>query len=328
MATPLHPQNVIALVWDFDKTLIPGYMQDPIFEAYNIDPPTFWREVNALPAHFQRLGVNVHPDHAYLNHLLTYVHHGRMPGLTNARLRELGGRIQFHPGLPEAFHQLREALAAVPDAQRFELKLEHYIVSTGLREMVEGSAIRPFVDGIWASEFIEAPPPPGFDPEATLNLDAPREQPLFDLHGITQIAVAYDNTSKTRALFEINKGSNRNPSIEVNAKMRAEDRRVPFPHMIYIADGPSDVPAFSVMQQFGGMAYAVYDPANPLSLEQADRLRRDHRIDHFGPADYRPESPTIQWLSLQIRRIAERIVASQKALLHARVGQAPRHLPH
>lgn len=328
MPTPLHPQNVIALVWDFDKTLIPGYMQDPIFEAYNIDPPTFWREVNALPAHFRRLGVNVHPDHAYLNHLLTYVHHGRMPGLTNARLRELGARIQFHPGLPEGFHYLREVLAAVPDALRFELKLEHYIVSTGLREMVEGSAIRPFVDGIWASEFIEAPPPPGFDPEATLNLDAPREQPLFDMHGISQIAVAYDNTSKTRALFEINKGSNRNPSIEVNAKMRAEDRRVPFPHMIYIADGPSDVPAFSVMQQFGGTAYAVYDPANPLSLDQADRLRRDHRIDHFGPTDYRPESPTMQWLALQIRRIAGRIVEAQTALLHDRVGQAPRHLPH
>lgn len=328
MPTPLHPQNVIALVWDFDKTLIPGYMQDPIFEAYNIDPPTFWREVNALPAHFRRLGVNVHPDHAYLNHLLTYVHHGRMPGLTNARLRELGARIQFHPGLPEGFQHLREVLAAVPDALRFELKLEHYIVSTGLREMVEGSAIRPFVDGIWASEFIEAPPPPGFDPEATLNLDAPREQPLFDMHGISQIAVAYDNTSKTRALFEINKGSNRNPSIEVNAKMRAEDRRVPFPHMIYIADGPSDVPAFSVMQQFGGTAYAVYDPANPLSLDQADRLRRDHRIDHFGPTDYRPESPTMQWLALQIRRIAGRIVEAQTALLHDRVGQAPRHLPH
>lgn len=328
MATPLHPQNVIALVWDFDKTLIPGYMQDPIFEAYGIDAPTFWREVNALPAYFQRIGVRVHPDHAYLNHLLTYVHHGRMPGLTNAKLRELGGKIRFHPGLPEAFQQLRDVLEAVPDARRFELKLEHYIVSTGLREMVEGSAIRPYVDGIWASEFIESPPPPGFDPDATVDLDAPRSPSLFEVQGISQIAVAYDNTSKTRALFEINKGSNRNPSIDVNAKMRAEDRRVPFPHMIYIADGPSDVPAFSVMQQFGGTAYAVYDPATPLSLEQVDRLRRDHRIDHFGPADYRPESPTFQWLALQIRRIAQSIVDAQKALLRDRVGLAPRHLPH
>ena len=91
--------------------------------------------------------------------------------------------------------------------------------------MVEGSAIRPYVDGIWALNYRGAA---GLRSRANVNLMFP-EQPLFDMHGITQIAVACDNTSKTRALFEINKGSNRNPSIEVNAKMRAEDRRVPFP---------------------------------------------------------------------------------------------------
>ncbi|MCE1230193.1 MAG: haloacid dehalogenase-like hydrolase, partial [Firmicutes bacterium] len=143
-----------------------------------------------------------------------------------------------------------------------------------------------------------------------------------------QIAVAYDNTSKTRALFEINKGANKHAGIDVNAKMGAEDRRVPFPHMIYIADGPSDVPAFSVMRQNKGTAYAVYDPANPLSLEQVDRMRRDGRIDHYGPADYRPESPTAQWLGMQVRRIADEIIAERKLALSERVGSAPTHLPH
>jgi hypothetical protein len=123
MSNPLHPQNVIALVWDFDKTLIPGYMQDPIFATYNIDDEAFWREVNALPAHFARQGVTVHPDTAYLNHLLTYVQHGRMPGLTNARLRELGAQIRFHPGLPDFFRALREHLDQDPDVQRFEIRL-------------------------------------------------------------------------------------------------------------------------------------------------------------------------------------------------------------
>ena len=338
MSTPLHPQNVIALVWDFDKTLIPGYMQDPIFEAFNLDDVTFWREVNALPAYCRQFGVHMHPDSAYLNHLITYVQHGRMPGLTNARLRELGACIQFHPGLPEFFQEVKEDLAAVPDAERFELRLEHYIVSTGLREMIEGSAIRPYVDGIWASEFLESPPPPGFDPDATQNLDAPGAQDsLFPVHGISQIAMAYDNTSKTRALFEINKGSNKQPSIDVNAKIRPEDRRVPFEHMIYIADGPSDVPAFSVLRQAGGTAYAVYpaDKSTPRkadesrrSLEQVERLRRDGRVDHFGPADYRVGSPTADWLSMRIRQIAEDIVEERRAALKERVGQAPSHLPH
>ncbi len=329
MSTALHPQNVIALVWDFDKTLIPGYMQDPIFDEYHIDGATFWRETNALPLYLQRAGVHVHPDTSYLNHLLTYVQHGRMPNLTNAKLQQLGAKIVFHPGLPDFFQRLKEELAAYPDAERFELRLEHYIVSTGLRAMIEGSAIRPFVEGIWASEFIEAPPPPGFDPDETIRLDDPdRGRPLIPVQGITQIAVAYDNTSKTRALFEINKGANKTAGIDVNAKMGDEDRRVPFQHMIYIADGPSDVPAFSVMRQNRGTAYAVYDPSNSLSLEQVDRLRRDGRIDHFGPADFRPESPTSQWLTMQVRRIAEGIIADRKTALSARVGFAPRHLPH
>jgi len=338
MSIPLHPQNVIALVWDFDKTLIPGYMQDPIFEEYSVDSGAFWREVNALPAYCLRFGVHMHPDNSYLNHLLTYVHHGKMPNLTNAKLKALGAKIQFHPGLPDFFQHIQNELTKVPEAQRFDLKLEHYIVSTGLRQMIEGSAIRPYVDGIWASEFLESPPPPGFDPDATVNLDAePRADQLFPVHGISQIAVAYDNTSKTRALFEINKGSNRNPGIDVNARMRPEDRRVPFQHMIYIADGPSDVPAFSVLRQAGGTAYAVY-PADKSterrseesrrSLEQVERLRRDGRVDHFGPADYRPESPTADWLTMRVRQIAQEIVTERQAALKERVGVAPSHLPH
>lgn len=326
MSAPLHPQNVVAIIWDFDKTLIPGYMQDPVFQEFGIDGNAFWREVNALPAFFRKAGVNVHPDTCYLNHLLTYVHHGRMPGLNNARLRDLGSRIRFHQGLPECLDLLRGEAARVPDAGRFDLKVEHYIVSTGLREMIEGSAIRPFVEGIWASEFIEAPPPPGYDSASAPEVSGNGGSGLFQVGGITQIAVAYDNTSKTRAIFEINKGSNHDGSIDVNATMRPEDRRVPFRHMIYVADGPSDVPAFSVIRQNGGTAYAVYDETSDASLEQVERLRRDGRIDHFGPADYRPGSPTARWLGLRVRQITAAIVEQRKEALKERVGPAPRHL--
>ena len=70
-----------------------------------------------------------------------------------------------------------------------------------------------------------------------------------------------DNTTKTRAIFEINKGTNKNPGIDVNAKVVPEDRRIPLQNMIYIADGPSDVPSFSVVKKGGGKTYAVYNPA-------------------------------------------------------------------
>ena len=327
MPTPIHPQNVIALVWDFDRTLIPGFMQDPIFREYGIDAAQFWREVNALPAYYKRLGINVSPDNAYLNHLITYTAHGHMPRLTNSKLRELGARIEFHPGLPDFFPHLQKVLGQVPDADRFELHLEHYIVSAGLREMIDGSAIRPFVEDIWASEFIEAPAHPGFDPDATLDLDESKSAAsLFPVEGISQIAVAYDNTSKTRALFEINKGSNKNSAIDVNATMRREDRRVPFENMIYIADGPSDVPAFSVVRHNGGTAFAVYDDDQPQSLEQADNLRKEGRVDHFGPADYRLESSTARWLSLRVRQIATAIIEQRRETLKKNVGTVPRHL--
>ena len=74
--------------------------------------------------------------------------------------------------------------------------------------------------------------------------------------------------------------------------------------------------------------FGTPDPANPASLRQVDRLRRDGRIDHFGPADYRPGSPTSDWLTLQVERIAAEIAAERKSALKERVGEAPRHLPH
>jgi hypothetical protein len=327
MAAPIHPQNVIALVWDFDKTLIPGSMQGPVFREFGIDEAQFWSEVNALPAYYRRFGIRVNPDNAYLNHMIAYVAHGRMPHLTNAKLKELGAKVVFHPGLPEFFPHLQNVLSQVPDADRFELHLEHYIVSAGLRIMIEGTSIRPFVEDIWASEFIEAPAHPGFDPDATMELDENNQPaPLFPLSGITQIATAYDNTSKTRALFEINKGANKNPDIDVNSTMRKEDRRVPFENMIYIADGPSDVPAFSVVRHNKGTAFAVYDDNDPLSLEQADLLRREGRVDHFGPTDYRAESSTARWLSLRVRQIAGSIIEQRREALKKNVGAAPRHL--
>jgi hypothetical protein len=96
--------------------------------------------------------------------------------------------------------------------------------------------------------------------------------------------------------------------------------------MIYIADGPSDVPSFSVTQKGGGKAYGVYNPNRPDEFAQNDRLRSAGRIDHYGPADYRPESSTAQWLRMHIQGICDRIVADRESALAARVARPPRHL--
>ncbi len=318
MASTLFTQNIIACIWDFDKTLIPAYMQAPLFRRYGVDEATFWAETNALAENYKRRGYHIAPEISYLNHLLTYVLAGPMAGLNNRILRESGTEIQLYPGLPKFFEQSRAWVKVRPEYAKHEIVLEHYVVSTGLAEMVRGSAIAPFVDGIWACEFIESPLQPGFLRQKEFALDAAAE--------IAQIGVMIDNTTKTRAIFEINKGTNKNPAIDVNAKVAPEDRRIPLQNMIYIADGPSDVPSFSVVKKGGGKTYAVYNPAVRAEFEQNDRLRHTGRIDHYGPADYTEGSATANWLHLQIEKICDGIVAGRESAVSSRVSRPPRHL--
>ncbi len=318
MATTLFTQNIIACIWDFDKTLIPEYMQSPLFRRYGIDENTFWHETNNLVSHYRKRGYHLSPEIAYLNHLLTYVLAGKMPKLSNKILRECGAEIKFYPGLPDFFRVAQGYVTEKEAYRKHDIRLEHYIVSTGLAEMVRGSAIAPFVENIWGCEFIENPLQPGFLNQQDFGLEA---EAL-----IAQIGLVIDNTTKTRALFEINKGTNKNPAIDVNASVAPEDRRVPFQNMIYIADGPSDVPSFSVTKKGGGKAYGVYNPARSDEFAQNDRLRASGRIDHYGPADYRAESSTAQWLRLQIHSICDRIVADRESAVASRAAKPPRHL--
>lgn len=309
----LFQQNVIALIWDFDRTLSPDNMQRPIFEAYGIIEDDFWAEVNALPSYYARTNVTVQPDTCYLTHILSYVKAGKMPGLTNDRLRELGAQVQLFPGLPEAFDRLRHTLA--PQKYRdADLKLEHYIVSTGLESMIRGSAIFPKVDGVWASGFIEEPAGPGYDPNGKPGAGV-----------ISQVAGLLDNTTKTRAIFEINKGVNVNVGISVNDSIPDEDRRVPIKNLIYIADGPSDIPSFSVVRENGGKTLAVFDANDAFRQEQADHLHKAGRVDMYGAADYREASHTMNWLELQVRKIADRILEDRARATQSRVQKSPKH---
>ncbi|MFU8848644.1 MAG: HAD family hydrolase [Opitutales bacterium] len=314
----LHRQNIVACIWDFDKTLIPGYMQAPIFEAYGIDEEHFWKEVNALPEIYAKRGTRVSHDTIYLNHLLSYVKNGCLKGLTNARLRELGRELCFYPGLPEIFEQLQALVCAQGEYAKHNIRLEHYIISTGLAEMIRGSAIAPYVDGIFGSEFIEAPLPPNYSTQ--------NELPLQMEFEISQIGTIVDNTIKTRYIFEINKGGNKNPKIDVNASMDRVDRRIPIDRMIYVADGPSDVPVFSVVKGHGGKTYAVFNPESEGEFAQNDALLHAGRIHAYGPADYTAKSTTSRWLRLHVRRICDAIVAECEEELAQKVSRAPRHL--
>ncbi len=147
--------NIIAVVWDFDKTLIGSYMQDPIFNRYGVDGNTFWKEVNALPdKYLSEQGVRVNKDTIYLNHFLTYVRNGIFAGLNNTMLKELGAELKFYDGLPQLMDTCKKIISDDSKYSEYDIKVEHYIVSTGFTEIIKGSAVAPYVSGIWGCELI------------------------------------------------------------------------------------------------------------------------------------------------------------------------------
>jgi hypothetical protein len=320
MTRPLFLQNIIACIWDFDKTLSPGYMQAPIFEMYRINPKKFWKEVEELPSYYKKDGLDlISTDTLYLNHILTYARQGTFKGLNNARLRKLGGKIELYAGLPDFFNKIKDFVATNPEYVQHEIQVEHYIISTGLRQMILGSKIAPHVDGVWGCEFIEDAPPPGY-------LDTGKKAASAEPKIISQIAYALDNTTKTRAVFEINKGSNKIPDIEVNAMIPDADRRVPFQNMIYIADGPSDIPVFSLINRFGGRTFAVYQPGSSREFSQVNNLQKQKRVQSFGEANYTEDSQTSMWIKNAITEICSQIVKNRETALGDKIGKPPRHL--
>lgn len=317
MALPLYTQTVIAFIWDFDRTLIPGYMQSPLFDSYEVDEGAFWAEVNGLVDYYGRFGIQVAPDTAYLNHLLTYVASGAIPELTNERLRELGSQITPSPGMPEFMLRTREYVATEQRFAHHSITVEHYVVSTGLRQMILGSVFGDAVDGIWACEFIEDPASPGYIDAAELTAKGEGQ--------ISQVGYMIDNTTKTRALFEINKGTNYDPDIDVNARLDESERRVPFKNMIYVADGPSDVPVFSVVNRFGGRTLGVYQTEPHDNFDKVLQLEEDGRIQHMSLADYSQGSDADRWLMTALTRTAEGIVSDRERALEG-IRAAPGHV--
>ena len=300
--------NVIALVWDFDKTLVDGYMQDPIFEDNGIDSKEFWDNVNKDRKEKEQMqGIHINKDTYYLNVFIREARKGgKFDGLNNDKLREYGKKVRFYKGAVEFFKYVK-TIADEAVYKEHDIKIENYIVSTGFKAVIEGSDISEYTDGIWGCELIED------------NIDGGKR--------ICEIAYSLDNTSKTRALFEINKGVGKNDGVDANTKMAEEVRRVRFVNMIYSADGPSDIPAFSVVNKNGGVTFGVYPRGNEKALKNMEDLRKDGRISHFAEADYSEGSAANMWLKVKIKEIADRIVEEDKEKIKKGMGgSSPEHL--
>lgn len=288
------PQNTIAIVYDYDQTLSPSTMQEEaLFPTFGIKPEAFWRRCDAL---VQAEGYD--NELAYIKVILDSL---EMDRPTNAELRALGDKLNFYPGLPDMFEEFREGLlSAEQDAHG--IRVEHYIVSSGLKVLIEGSRLAPYVRAIFGCEFAE---------DASGRITFPRR--------------VVGHTQKTQFLFRISKGM-LDLSTDVNDHVPSELRPIPFDHMIYIGDGPTDVPCFTVMRQFGGQAIAVYNPDDPTrgSFRKCYQLSTyADRVRHIAPSDYRRGSHLRHLLEEMVRDIAGGIVRRRREDYEAGTVKAP-----
>lgn len=250
----LFKQHTIAIVYDFDGTLSPQPMQEyTVLPELGVSPQAFWDEC-------QREAKKYNAD-AMLTYmrLLTEKIEAKQTHLNKKKLRALAKGIRYFPGVETWFDRINRH---VGETSAGKIKIKHYIISAGLKEILEGIKIRKHFERMYASEY------------------------YFDHHDAARFpTVVINDTSKTQYIFRINKGiEDINQSI--NDYMPECERPIPFQNMLYIGDGLTDVPCMTVTKNNGGFALAVHKPRNPESLAVCRKLARAKRIDYFAPADY------------------------------------------
>jgi len=246
--------KIIAIMYDFDKTLCTKDMQEYTFiPNLGIEASEFWTEANKLR------------EDSKMDQVLTYMYLMLRKTLDNNMvlkrkyLNEMGKYIELFPGVEKWFERINKY------GEEQGIKIEHYIISSGLKEIIEGSKIGKYFKCIYASEF------------------------FYDKDGYAvwpKIAINY--TNKTQFLSRINKGVlDISDDYNLNKKTLDNDRRIDATNMIYIGDGITDVPCMKLTKDGGGVSIAVYTKN---TINNAKNLLDEERINYLVPADYSLES--------------------------------------
>ena len=242
---------IIAFLYDFDKTLCTTDMEDYAFiPSLGYTPAEFWGRANAFGWENRMDGL--------LAYMYTMIQECAAQNikLDRAFLNHCGESIRLFPGVREWFARINAF------GESLGVQVEHYVISSGLREIIEGSGIAQEFREIYACEFY-------------YNENGDACWPKLDVNF----------TNKTQFVYRINKGIlDVSRDKELNDSMPDDSKRVPFTNMIYMGDGLSDVPCMKMMRAYGGQAIAVYQASNRQGVE---KLLADGRVDFIFPADYR-----------------------------------------
>lgn len=264
---------VLAICYDFDKTLSPDDMQaQGYIQSVGYDVQKFWDESNDL-AKANDMDNNL----AYMWKMVQESE-GRMV-FNKEKLAEYGARVKLFDGVEDWFERIRAY------GKTRNVIVEHYIISSGLKEMIEGTkmARAGAFEKIYASSF------------------------YFNDRGVAKWPAQVINyTSKTQFLFRIEKGVLDINDPGVNAYFSPEEIRVPFRNMVYIGDSDTDIPCMKLVNTYGGHSIGVYDPATQ-NKKKVYKMMHDKRIRYYAPADYTERSE----LDLLVKAIIDKTVANE-----------------
>ncbi len=275
--------DVIALVFDFDDTLAPDSTSG-FLESIGVDTQEFWTQrVDPL------IRQDWDPVPAYLYEMIQLSRARGQGAITQAQLKRWGETLPLHAGVETLFDRLRQQVRkAQPQVQ-----LEFYLISSGIGDVVRHTRIAHEFTDIWASEFIY---------DAAGGITFPRRIVSF--------------TDKTRYLFHIQKGivgpAYAGKPFEVNRKVAGDRLRVPFDQMVFVGDGYTDIPCFSLIRRSGGFAFGVWDPRHRDKRSRAWGFIEDGRVSNLNQARYDDDAELYQWLEEALTSLAARVALNAR----------------
>lgn len=270
--TDSNKKTLVAIMYDFDKTLSTKDMQEFTFIpslGYE-NARTFWSEVD------QVTGENMDSILSYMYMMLRKANEKNV-SITEKEFVKLGKDVELYPGVETWFKDINKI------GKKYNLEIEHYIISSGLEEIIRGTKISKYFKRIYACKF------------------------MYDAnHVAIWPATVVNYTTKTQYIYRINKGildlGVANDRL-LNKSMPEEEKRIPFERMIYIADGVTDVPCMKLVKGNGGKSIAVYNPESSAS-SSAVELAEDGRVDFIAPADYNKDSKLFKIVSSILKHIS------------------------
>jgi phosphoserine phosphatase len=262
-------QPIVALIYDFDGTLSPGNMQEFGFiQATKLKKDEFWKKNTEISREQDASEIL-----CYMKLMLDEAKHSKVK-LTRESFKGFGAKVELFNGVEEWFGIINKY------GKDKGFKIEHYINSSGLSEIIEGTPIAKEFKKVYACSF------------------------LYDVNGVAEWpAVAVDFTAKTQFLFMINKGiENIKDNKKVNEFRPENERRIPFKQMIYFGDGATDIPCMKLINQQGGNSIAVYKP-NSNKKATAEQLINENRVNFVCSANYSKDGEIYKVVTILIDKI-------------------------